>query len=180
MTSSRSTSAREAAERDAPDARQLVDQLGDGVGDADPDRGDVEQVDPRHRLRRQRRDRRVAQAQRGDAGEQVGREVGEALVGADRRATRGRRRRRARRTRRDTSLNVLHSSRRARSRSRSSHRASSSSRSTSVRPGQQAAGLQLDEGRGDEQELGGHVEVERLHPLDLDQVGVDDAGQATS
>ncbi len=79
---------------------------------------------------------------------------------------------------RDTSLNVLHSSSRASSRSRSSHSASSSSRSTSVRPGQQAAGLELDERGGDEQELGGDVEVELLHALDLGQVGVDDAGQA--
>ena len=43
---------------------------------------------------------------------------------------------------------------------------------------QQAAGLELDERGGDQQELGGEVEVERLHALDLDQVGVDDAGQA--
>ena len=78
----------------------------------------------------------------------------------------------------ETSLNVLHSSRRARSRSRSSQRASSSSRSTSARPGQQAAGFELDEGGGDQQELGGDVEIERLHPLDLGEVGVDDARQA--
>ena len=39
---------------------------------------------------------------------------------------------------------------------------------------QQPAGLQLDERRRDQQELGGDVEVERLQPLDLDQVGVDD------
>ena len=56
MTSSRSTSdGRQPGERDAPGARQLVDQLGDGVGDAGADRGDVEQVDPRHRLGRQGR-----------------------------------------------------------------------------------------------------------------------------
>ena len=35
----------EPAERDAPDPRQLVEQLGDRVGHAGPDRGDVEQVD---------------------------------------------------------------------------------------------------------------------------------------
>ena len=33
------------AERDAADPRQLVEQLGDGVGDAGAHRGDVEQVD---------------------------------------------------------------------------------------------------------------------------------------
>ena len=38
------------AERDAPDAGQLVDQLGHRVGDAGAHRGDVEQVDDRHRL----------------------------------------------------------------------------------------------------------------------------------
>ena len=74
-------------------------------------------------------------------------------------------------------MNVLHSSSRASSRSRSSHSANSSSRSTSARPGQQPAGLELDERGGDQQELGGDVEVEGLHPLDLDQIGVDDPGQ---
>ena len=75
------------------------------------------------------------------------------------------------------SLNVLHSRRRASSRSRSSHRASSSSRSTSSRSGQEPAGLQLDQRGGDEQELRGHVQVHGLQPLDLGQVGVHDAGQ---
>ena len=42
---------------------------------------------------------------------------------------------------------------------------------------QQAAGLQLDQRRRDQQEAGGDVEVEVLHPLDLDEVGVDDRGQ---
>ena len=45
--------------------------------------------------------------------------------------------------------------------------------------GQQAPGLQLDEGGGDEQELGGHLEVERRsHALELAEVGVDDRRQA--
>ena len=44
--------------------------------------------------------------------------------------------------------------------------------------GQQTAGLELDERGGDEQELGGDVEVELLHALDLGEVGVDDPGQA--
>ena len=46
-----------------------------------------------------------------------------------------------------------------------------------VAAGQQAAGLQLDERGGDQQELGGHVEVERLQPVELGQVGVDDRRQ---
>ena len=54
-TSSRSTSAvGERAERDAPDRGQLVEQLGDRVGDARPDRRDVVEVDARHRLRARR------------------------------------------------------------------------------------------------------------------------------
>ena len=44
--------------------------------------------------------------------------------------------------------------------------------------GEQPPGLQLDERGGDQQELGGDVEVERLHALDLVEVGVDDPGQA--
>src|SRR5690606_31319429 len=44
---------------------------------------------------------------------------------------------------------------------------------------QEAAGLELDERGGDEQELGGDVEVEGAlglaHPVELGQVGVDDA-----
>ena len=43
--------------------------------------------------------------------------------------------------------------------------------------GQQAAGLELDERRGDEQELGGDVEIERVHALDLGEVRVDDLGE---
>ena len=43
--------------------------------------------------------------------------------------------------------------------------------------GQQAAGLQLDERRRDEQELRGHLEVEDLHALELGEVGVHDGGQ---
>src|SRR5207245_1985891 len=42
---------------------------------------------------------------------------------------------------------------------------------------QQAAGLELDERGGDEEELGGHLEIEMVHALELGQVAVDDAGQ---
>ncbi len=40
--------------------------------------------------------------------------------------------------------------------------------------GQQAPGLQLDEGGGDEEELGGDLEIDRLHAVELGQIGVDD------
>ena len=40
--------------------------------------------------------------------------------------------------------------------------------------GQQPPGLQLDQRGGDEQELGGDVEAQLLHRLELGQVGVDD------
>ena len=72
----------ELAERDAPDARQLVEQLLDRVGDAGPDRGDVVEVDARHRLRRDRPQEGGAQVVGGDAGEQVGRELEEAVLQA--------------------------------------------------------------------------------------------------
>jgi hypothetical protein len=42
---------------------------------------------------------------------------------------------------------------------------------------QQATGLELDQRGGDQQESGRDVEVEQLHPLDLGEVGVDDARQ---
>src|SRR5207244_10005206 len=46
-----------------------------------------------------------------------------------------------------------------------------------VAPWQQTAGLQLDERRGDQQELGRRLEVEALHALDLRAERVDDARQ---
>src|SRR5205085_71737 len=46
-----------------------------------------------------------------------------------------------------------------------------------VAPGQQAPRLQLHERRRDQEELGGHVEVEVLHALELGQVAVDDAAE---
>ena len=47
-----------------------------------------------------------------------------------------------------------------------------------VAAGQEPSALQLDEGRGDDQELGGDFEVEPLHRLDLGQEGIDDVGQS--
>ena len=43
--------------------------------------------------------------------------------------------------------------------------------------GQQAPGLQLDEGGRDQQELRRHLEIEAFHLLELGDVGVDDAAQ---
>ena len=65
---------------DAPDLRELVDELRDRVGDARPDRRDVVEVDTRHRLRRRGAEERRPQPIGGDAREEVGREVEEALL----------------------------------------------------------------------------------------------------
>ncbi len=46
-----------------------------------------------------------------------------------------------------------------------------------VLTGEEPAGLELDEGGGDEQELGGDVQAEVLHGVELGQVGVDDLGE---
>ena len=160
-----------------PTAGQLVDQLGDRVGDAGPHRGDVEQVDPRHRLGRHGPQVGGVQALAGDALEQVGHQLVEALVGAG-----GSRKRpvgvvgQAAEHPGDV-LERLALEQAGQQQVALLPQASSSSRSTSSRPGQQAAGLQLDERRRDQQELGGDVEVEDLQPLDLVQVGVDDLAQ---
>ena len=44
-----------------------------------------------------------------------------------------------------------------------------------VPPGEQAAGLELDQGGGDEEELGGHVQIDGGHLGQLGQIGVHDA-----
>ena len=163
ITSSRSTrSAVRRANVTRPSAGQLVDQLGHGVGDADADRGDVEQVDPRHRLGRERaRWRRRA----GAAG----------VTPASRSGTSS-----AKRSSGPTCRGTLRS---AASASAPKHRddvlerlalEQAGEQQVALLPqrqlvvevdvgaaGQQAAGLQLDERGGDQQELGGHVEVER-------------------
>ena len=84
ITSSRSAEVGgQAAERDLPDPGQLVDQLGDRLGDREPHRVDVEQVDERLRTRRERPDRGALQTAHAGALEQVGDQAGEALVGPD-------------------------------------------------------------------------------------------------
>ena len=63
-----------------PSLGSSSDQLGDRVGDAHPDRGDVVEVDTRDRLRRRRGRERGSQLLGGDAREQVGREPDEPLL----------------------------------------------------------------------------------------------------
>ena len=66
-----------------PDPRQLVDELGDGVGDADPDRRDVEQVDARLGLGVSARIAASRIFSGVEPGHRIGRQPGEALVGSD-------------------------------------------------------------------------------------------------
>ena len=77
---------------------------------------------------------------------------------------------------RAASLNVLHSSRRAR-RGALLPEGQLLVEVDVVVARQQALGLQLDERGGDEQELGGDVEIEPVHRLELGDVGVDDDRQ---
>ena len=74
----------EPAERDPPDPGQLVDQLGDGVGDAGPDRRDVNRSIRGTGLGATARMNACVQAARRDAGEQVGREPAKRSSAPDR------------------------------------------------------------------------------------------------
>ena len=156
ITSSRSTCVGgQPGERDPAGARQLVDELGNGLRDAGAHRVDMEQVDrglgrgvsarwpPRARARgvTPRADPAARPAKRSS--------------GPTPRGTCARRRRPAA-EHPATSLNVLHSSRRASRRSRSSQSASSSSRSPSARQGA-GVGAWLDQRGRDEHEFGGDV-----------------------
>ncbi len=171
---------REAAERDPPDPREFVEQLGDRVGDGHLDRIDVEQVDHRDGPRRQRSDRRALQAPDAGSFEEVRHDVDEALVSADRTGER--------------EVGVVGELREDRSdvfeglgleEPCEQQIALLPERQLVVEVhvglvGQQPSGLEFDERRCDQQEPGDHVEVEgvlALHPLDLEQVGVDDVGE---
>ena len=170
----------EATERDPAHPWELVEQLGDRVGDGHLDRVDVEQVDHRHRSRRQRSDRCPLQAPDAGSFEEVGHDVDEAFVGADRTGKR--------------EVRVVGELR--------EHRGDvfeglgfeqPSEQQVALLPerqfvvqihvglvGQQPPSLEFDERRGDQQEPGDHVEVEgvlALHLVDLEQVGVDDVGE---
>ena len=136
------------------------------------------EIDARYRLRRQGDDRRVPEAERRDAGEQIRSDAVESLVGPYPAG--------------DARPGTLAE--------RAEHRRDVLERLALEQAGeqqvallpqgelvvevdvgrtrQQPAGLELDQRGGDEQELGGDVEVERLHPFDLGEVGVDDARQA--
>jgi len=46
-----------------------------------------------------------------------------------------------------------------------------------VLSGQEAPGLEFHERGGDQQELGGDIEIERLHPIEFGEVGIDDVRQ---
>ena len=166
----------------APDAGQQREHRLDRVAHARADRRDVIGVDLGARLAaRARGAPRRAARRAGPARADRARASGTAPRGRRVRATlRLARRRAGSCSTCAASWNVLHSSSRASRRSRSSKRSSSSSSSTSSRPGQQAPGLQLDERRRDEQELGRDVEVDALHALDLGAERVDDARRARS
>ena len=168
---------REVAEAHRAGGRQQREDRLDRVAHAGPDRRDV--VGRRtsgDRLREQTRARGGEERVERDPLQRVGRERAERLL-------------RARRCGRPSgspsasracstfaaSWNVLQSRSRASRRSRSSNRDSSSSSSMSSRPGKQAARLQLHERRRDEQELGGRLEIDPLHALDLGEERVDDA-----
>ena len=168
----------QAAEGDAADPGQLVDQLGHRLGHRQPDGGDVGEVDLRHRPRASwPAGRRRRTSSRRDALQQVRRQGDEALLGPDPAGERarglvGQAAQHAGRVLERLALEEA------------------GQQQVALLPqgqllvevdvlavGQQPAGLQLDQRGGDEQELRGHVEIEGLHPLHLDQVGVDDPGQ---
>ena len=168
----------ERAEAHRRGAAQLHEQRVGGVAHADADRRHVVEVDlGRRRRRREAPDRGGVQLLAGvtRASGSGARLRNGSSTPALRETTLPPRRSRPSSTR-AASLNVLHSSSRARSRSRSSKRSSSSSSSVISEPGQQAADLELHERRRDEQELGGDVEVDPVERLDLDEERVDDLG----
>src|SRR5690606_33321863 len=160
-----------------PHPGQLLEQLGDGVGDRGPDRGDVVELDPRRRLGGDRPQVGPAQVLGRDAGQHVGRQPHEALVDADRAADAparlgGHGRQRDRRLLEGLALDEAVEQEVALLPQR---QLVVDVHVVALR--QQAAGLQLDERGRDEQELAGHVEVEALHPLELGEVAVDDGRQ---
>ena len=171
----------ERAERDAPDPGQLVDAARSTASvTLTPDRARRGRGRPAGTgFGRDRPEERGPQVVGGDAGEQVGREVEEPLLepgGAG--AASGRPRRPGRPS---TGGGVLE--RLALEQAGQQQVALLPQRQLVVEvdvvvAGQQPPGLQLDQGGGDQQELGGDVEVERRRMLlELGQVGVDDGGE---
>jgi tryptophanyl-tRNA synthetase len=168
---------REPGEADPTDTWQFIDELGDRIGDAGPDRGDMEQIDARHRAWGRGAEKGGANAMTRHTLEQIGHQALEAVVRA--------------RLPRKGAIGLVGQTREDRGdvfeglaleQPGQQQIALLPERELVVEidvvaPGEQTAGLELDERRGDEQELRGHVEVERLHPFDLGDVAVDDAGQ---
>src|SRR5688572_25075599 len=168
---------RQVAERDAADAGQLVDELGDRLCHREAHRVDVEQVDERFGARRQRPNRGALQTPHAGALEQVGGELGEALVGPD--------------EAREREVGVVGEAvehlgdvfeRLALDQARQQQVALLPQGELVVEVAvvgarEQAARLELDQRGRDEHELGGDVEVEPLHALDLLEVAVDDDRQ---
>ena len=165
------------AERQPAHTRQFGEQLGDRVADAGGDRGDVEQVDVRLRLGGRGAQERGVELPWAHAFEGVGQQPGVALVGAG-----------------DAGVaavgvvgevrqhpgNVLE--RLAFEEAGEQQVALLPQRQFLVEvdvvaPGKEAPCLQFDQGRGDEQELGGDLQVEVVHQPQLGQVGVDDGAQ---
>ena len=160
-----------------PTLGQLVDQLGDRLGDGEPDRVDVEQVDDRFRTWRERPDRGALETPHAGAFEQIGDQAVEPLVGPHQA--------------RERQIGLVGEpaedlgdvlERLALDQPRQQQVALFPQRQLVVEidvvgTGQQAARLELDQGGGDQHELGGDVEVEPLHVLDLLQIAVDDDRQ---
>ncbi len=167
----------ELPERHAPRAWQLVEQLLHRVGDAGADRCDVVEVDAWRRLRRDGAEERGVDVRRCDPGEEIGRDGEEAVLEPRRAGVRpacgGRQpQERARRVLERLALEQA------------------GEKEVALLPQRQLVvevdvlvtrqkplRLQLDERRGDEEELGRHLEVEVLHARQLVEVGVDDAGE---
>ena len=167
----------ETPEGDPPDTWQFVDEFGDRVGHAGPYGRDVEQIDPRHRLGCDGAQVRGVKALAGDALEQVGHQLVEALVGA----------RRARvgavgvvGQLAEHAGDVLEGL--ALQQAGQQEVAFLPQRQLIVEvdvvtTGQEPTRFELDERCGDQQELGGDVEIDDLQTFDLGQVGVDDSAQ---
>lgn len=168
---------RQASERDAANAREFVDQLGEGIGHVGLDDSHVEEIDLGLGFRRGRPNVSGMHVFGPHTFQKVGHEFGETFVRTDGPGERpvglvG--------ERAEDSTHVLE--RLALEEPRQQEVALLPESEFLVEidvlsSGQQTTSLQFHEGGRDQQELGRHVEIERLHGLDLVQIGVDDARQ---
>ena len=169
--------ARQAAERGGPCVRQLGHELLEGVTHAGPDGGDVVEVDTGRRLGREGPHQGLGQVDGCDPGQDVGRHIDEPVFEAGHAgmgATGD--------TGHAVELGRRVLERLALEQTGEQRVPLGVQQQLLVEVGvvparEQALGLELDQGGGDEEELGGEVEVEALHALELDQVAVDDAAQ---